>query len=431
MLLIFTQKPTARITYVFKHLITRVLGVEIQFTSTLEEWLGHAGPKISYGKQPMGNELFFQSVDLLSQQGIESVDISVKKWEETYGFFPVSARSALPFDIFAASFYLLSRYEEYLPHVKDDKGRFVASESIAGKNNFLMQPVVDIWAYKLKQLLLENFPELAFPKKSMTVHSVVEASQPFAYSQKGIFRNILGYVSDAIKLRGRDIMERTKVIIGMRRDPYDRFKWMVSASSRNKAKVTVFFMLGESINFVDGVSSNRKKYKMLVKYVGDYKEIGLLFSFDALADFEKLKQQKKHIEEITNRTLSSTMNAQLLVDLPDIYRNLVELEVQRDFTMTYANTSGFRAGTCTPFLFYDLDYEIKTPLTIHPIATTTYAFKNTSEVKTMHTVNALYDAVASVNGTFTVLFSNRDFSEENHTKYWRTLFSEKLHAHEK
>ena len=33
--------------------------------------------------------------------------------------------------------------------------------------------------------------------------------------------------------------------------------------------------------------------------------------------------------------------------------------------MGYINHVGFRAGTCTPFLFYDLDFEIQTPLLIY------------------------------------------------------------------
>ena len=34
--------------------------------------------------------------------------------------------------------------------------------------------------------------------------------------------------------------------------------------------------------------------------------------------------------------------------------------------MGYPDTIGFRASTCTPFLFYDLDFEVQTPLMIHP-----------------------------------------------------------------
>ena len=45
----------------------------------------------------------------------------------------------IPFDVFSATFFLVSRYEEYLPHVKDDYGRFLATESLAFKEDFLQE----------------------------------------------------------------------------------------------------------------------------------------------------------------------------------------------------------------------------------------------------------------------------------------------------
>jgi len=430
MLLIFTQKATPRLTYVFKHVFTRILGIEIGFTSTIEEFVAYNEAKISYGKQPMGNELFFQSEGLLVQQGIESVDITVKEWEDTSCFFAVSSRSALPYDIFAASFYLLSRYEEYLPHVKDELSRYPASESLGYKHEFLQQPVVDIWAYKLISVLQEVFPSIVLPKKKMEVHSVIEASQPYAFSHKGLFRNVLGYVSDFLKFRMRSVLKRSKVILGLRKDPYNTFNWIIAATKASTAKVTIFFMLGDALVFSEGLSQHRKKFRSLMKFVSDYQELGLLFSPNALHEYESLKTEKKQLEEITNRTLLSTMNAQFLVNLPDVPRHLIELEVQRDFTMAYRNAIGFRAGTCTPFLFYDLDFEIKTPLEIQPIATATMAMNGLEETEIERAVNSLYNEVKKVRGTFTIRFSNRDFADGPQGRMWRRIFSEKLHDNE-
>src|SRR5690606_23221739 len=193
MLLIYTQKLTPRISYIFNHICLHILGIEVVFTSFIEEFISHLGPKISYGKKPLGNELFFQSYGLLEQQGFEAIDISVKKWGDTVGFFGVSGNSCLPYDIFSASFYMISRYEEYLPHVKDEMGRFMASESLAFKEGFLQQPVVDIWAYIFKQKLLQAFPDMVFPKKKMSMHPIIDAAQPYMYKQKGIFRSLAGY----------------------------------------------------------------------------------------------------------------------------------------------------------------------------------------------------------------------------------------------
>ena len=65
MLLIYSLKTTQRITYTFKHICFRILGIEVKFTSTIEEFIAYSGPKLSYGKKELGNELFIQSSELL------------------------------------------------------------------------------------------------------------------------------------------------------------------------------------------------------------------------------------------------------------------------------------------------------------------------------------------------------------------------------
>ena len=426
MLLIHARKVTPRISYIFKHICLRILGIDTAFTTALEDFISYPGPKISYGKKPLGNELFFQSYGLLEQQGIESIDFTVKKWDETFGFFSVSPNSGLPFDIFSASFYMLSRYEEYLPHVKDEMGRFMASESLAYQEGFLHQPVVDIWSYKFKEKLLTVFPELVFPVEEVVIHPVVEASVPYAYNQKGFFRSLIGYLDNLVHGEFRSIIERTQVVLGLKRDPLDTFKWLINTARHSSFKLTVFFLLGESQRFEESLNTQRHKFKLLLKYVSDYKEVGLIFSFGALTNHDMLKSEKRRMEHITNRDLVSSMNADFLVNLPEIYRNLVELEVKNDFTMVFPDTAGFRAGTCTPFLFYDLDYEIKTPLLIHPAAMTTFAFKTkyTSDVEKI--VNNYLSEVERVKGTFIIVFSNKNFSRTPENKVWRKIFSENL-----
>lgn len=430
MLLIYTQKLTPRISYVFRHICFRILGIEIVFTSIIDEFIAHPGPKLSYGKQSLGNELFIQSEGLLVQQGFESIEITVKDWDETKCFFSMSDRSALPFDIFAASFFLLSRYEEYLPHVKDATGRFPASESLAFKEGFLQQPVVDLWAYKFKEILKTSFPELTFPIKKMHIHNLVEASQPFIYTQQGFLRTVIGYWSDLWQLKMRFVADRSKVIFGLRKDPFDTFKWLINRTKNSNHQLSIFFLLGEGLSFRESMNTQRRKFKMLVKFVSDYKETGLIFSFTSLTDYEKLKKEKRRLEDITNRTLQSSMNAQFLVNLPEIYRNLVELEIEKDYTMVFENEVGFRAGTCTPFLFYDLDSEIKTPLMIHPIAITTKSLNKKYDSEINKIFNSVFNLVEKVNGTFSMLFSNRDFRASEKNKIWRSIFSERLQKYE-
>ncbi|WP_151893521.1 DUF7033 domain-containing protein [Patiriisocius marinistellae] len=431
MLLIFTQKVTPRVTYAFKHLFTRILGIEVRFTTEIEVFISHTGAKISYGKQALGNELFFQSHGLLNQMGIESVDVTVKEWDDVPCFFSTSDKSAIPFDIFSASFYLLSRYEEYQPHVKDGLGRYPASESIGFKNQFLEIPVIDVWAYKLKAVLKESFDGLIFPKKKMKSAVIANAQAPFAYIQKGVYRSFIAYFNDLIGLRFNSILNRTRVIFGFQRDPHDTFKWLVNVTKNNSLKLFVFFLLGEANSFDESINTHRKRFKMLIKTVSDYHQVGLLVSEKALKNNEILKIEKLKLVSITNRKLLNSLNLNFVVNLPEIYRNLVELEVEKDFTMVYENVVGFRAGTCTPFLFYDLDYEIRTPLIIYPISCTSKGFNRLSPNGIIEKVTRIIDVVDSVNGTFSMIFSNQDFSIDPNNKVWRTLISETIPSYEK
>lgn len=432
MLLIYTPKITPRVEYSFKHICKRILNIEIGLTNDENDFRSYEGAKISYGKKPLDAEVFFQSAGFLEQQGIETVEIIVKPWEETFCFFSVSQISSLPFDIFSASFYMLSRYEEYLPHVKDEKGRFTAVESLAHKEGFLMQPVVDIWAYKFRNVLLAHFPELLLETKpkEMSITSLIEASEPFIYAQKGIFRTIVGVLTDLLNGKFRKLLTRTKVILRLKRDPYDTFKWIVNTLKHSNFKVIVFFMLGEATSINKSMNFHRKKLKLLIKYINDYTETGLIFSFKSLKNPELLKKEKKHLESITHRAVQSSINAELLVNLPEIYRQLIELEVRNDYTMVFSDMPGFRAGTCTPFLFYDLDYEVKTPLLLHPVAAHTQMFSAAKYSNSKErTVNELLKAVASVNGHFLMIFSNKDFSSDSQSQIWKKIFSEKLNSY--
>ena len=163
MLLVYSHKITPRLKYTFRQICVRILGIPVSFTNKIEDFIAHDSLKMSYALQPLGNEFHVRSHKILFEQGLSDIDIHVQDWDNTKCFFTTSEKSSLPYDIFSATFYLLSRYEEYLPHVRDDYGRFVATESLAYKDKFLHQPVVDIWAYKFKNALQEKYPDYKFP----------------------------------------------------------------------------------------------------------------------------------------------------------------------------------------------------------------------------------------------------------------------------
>lgn len=402
----------------------RILDVPVDFTSSIETFIAHDSLKMSYTRQPLGNEIFIKCHELLFEQGLSDVEIHVHDWEETKCFFPTNEKSSLPYDIFAASFYLLSRFEEYLPHVKDEFGRFTASESLAFKNGFLQQPVVDIWAYKFKGVLKSQFSDFEFPEKRYSIQPIIDVPMAYYFKQKGLLRTLGGTLNDLIRLKFKRFYERYLVLFGFKRDPYDTFKWLINKQKKTETKFIFFFLIGDYSTYDKNINANKKKFVSLIKSVADYCRVGLKASFFALDDIDILKREKKKMEAIINYELEASRNSFSKVKLPECYRNLIELEIKEDYTMGYLNHIGFRAGTCTPFLFYDLDYEIQTPLSIHSFHCIDFALlKKQSFLDKKEELQRLINQVKQVNGTFTPLFHNYTFSDYERWKGFRELFS--------
>ena len=118
-IVIFVHKHNSRKEYIFKHVFKRILEWPYELTTDLSTFISHDGPKFSYGTKPIGDEFFIWSHGLLDDIGIEDYDIEVIRNDKWPLFFKAPVISDLSFDVFAASFYLITRFEEYLPQVKD------------------------------------------------------------------------------------------------------------------------------------------------------------------------------------------------------------------------------------------------------------------------------------------------------------------------
>ena len=423
MLLVYVQKITPRISYTFKHICKRILGLEVDFTSKIESFIAHDGPKLSYGKQPLGKELYFQSVELLFEHGFNEVNIQVLPWGDTQCFFPVKHSSgALPFDIFAATFYLLTRYEEYLPHVKDKFGRYTPTSSIGYVHGFLDEPVVDIWAHEFKKILKDKYVDITFQEKKFSVIPVVHVSQTFTYWQKGILRSIGGGGRDLWKLKIAKFSDRIKVILGIKKDPYDTFDFIIDLQKKYPKSCRFFFSLGDYTNYEKNINHSNPEHIKAIKHVSDYIDVGLKVSYDAISDITTLKEEKMRIENIVNRQLQYSLCSFFKIKLPEAYRNFIELEIKEDFSMGYSKYSGFRAGTCTPFMFYDLDYEVQTPLVIYSFCCTSRSFKNVeNEFAVKQEIENYIEKIKKVNGLFIPVFTNGLLGDTKEQPYWKSI----------
>ncbi|KAB8154099.1 hypothetical protein EZY14_006590 [Kordia sp. TARA_039_SRF] len=425
MLLVYTKKITPRLRYTFKHVLTRILGIPVDFTTKIEAFIAHNEVKMSYVKQPLGDEFSVRSHDLLFQQGVGEVDITMQKWEEVPCFFPASEKSSIPFDIFAASFYMLSRYEEYLPYVKDEHGRYTAEESLAYEHNFLTIPVVDIWCQKFLKVFLERFPDVELEERKFKYQPIINVPVAYAYKKRGILRTLGGFATDIGRFKFSRFIDRFAVLLGMRDDPYNNFDALIALHKQYETKAHYFFQIGDYATHDHNISIYKNEFIRLIKNVSDYSKVGLLASYASFTETKKLKKEKKRLNTTINKPVKRVRQHYNMLNMPQFYRNLIDLEFTEDYSMGYESTLGFRAGTCSPFYFYDIGLEIQTPLRVHPFCVQ-YNGELHKEVLTDE-IMQMATEVQKVNGIFATVFHNVVLSERNVA--WKQLYINLLKAY--
>jgi hypothetical protein len=407
MLLVYTHKITPRFSYIMKHILTRILGIEILFTTKVEDFIKHNGPKITYTKQPLQNEFFVRSNDLLFEKGINDLQINVGNWDGVPCFFTAGERSNVPYDIFSACFYLLSRYEEYLPHVKDIHGRFPPTESMAFKHGFLKLPVVDLLAFKFLEVLKLRFPNLEHGTRQYRYISIIDVTTSHCYAHRGFLRGGAGFFLDLFSLKPKRLVARVKSWIDPTSDPYDNFSQLIGLHKKYKVESMFFFQFADYSTFDKNVSPHSNRFRFLIKSIADYSAIALAASYSSFGDIGLLKKEKKQLSNVVHRSIDVSRMRYNRVDVPQTYRNLVEAEFTDDYTMGYTHEIGFRASTCTPFYFYDINLEIQQPVKLHPFAVHDYAFPNNKgKEEIMGQIESLYRQVKGVNGELVTIFSN-------------------------
>src|SRR5690606_13563221 len=151
--------------------------------------------------------------------------LNINRWKKSTVLFYNQPGALIPFDIFSAVFYLISRYEEYLPHRKDGHGRYMHTNSAAFQYSFIQQPVVDEWINAFRHILEKKF-QLLLPQQSFEFQPTYDIDIAWAYLNKPRKQNIAGALRDLLKLRIGWFFDRILVSTSGRQDPYDAFKWM-------------------------------------------------------------------------------------------------------------------------------------------------------------------------------------------------------------
>lgn len=415
MILIHTPVIKPRIQYIFKHFFCSRLGEEIDFTSDLGAFVAHKGRKMSYGEAPLGNEFFISSHGLLTEQSINSIEVKVFDWDGLPAFFETHKKSMLPFDFFAASFYLLTRYEEYQPFVPDSLGRFTAEQSLAAQHNFLHLPLIDMWFERFVKIWCAFFDSATPPSGTAGLSIFVDVPQLYAYKHKTIFRSLFEGIQDFFNFKISLFFDRIIVLLGFRDDPLEeQYQWIMRFHEDQTP--FHFFILYTSFGVHDrSLSVFNKKHQQGIKSISDYVPTAPLASVESSKNTASLGADIERFSALIHRPIKAIRQHELLLRFPQTYRSFSELGIKNDYSMQYPEQPGFRASTAFPFPFYDLGDEQQTPLKIHSICLSETHIRNQRFSRKMRQLFLEYQQrLTELNAPFNVALTNESFNSRNH-----------------
>ncbi len=424
-LYIYVNQNNTRVGYIFELIFKDILGIAYMLVTSREAYIQYQGPKINYSSERMPGGIFIAACSLLYESRVMQRELTVKQWNGLPIFFHTHNTSDLPFDPFAASFFLVSRYEEYLPCRYDKHGRYLAKQSIAYKNNFIKRPVVDLWALEVKKLLQENYPAIECKENKFQYITTIDVDLPYSHINKSFTRTVASFVKLFFNGKFRSIGSRIKILLGMKKDPFDNYDFIEENQKRFKFPLLYFFLMSKSGKYDNNVSRKNKNFHRLVRSLFKNHIIGIHLSYSSFKTFKRKQAEVSRLERIIKTRILHNRFHFLKFQLPGSYQELIKLGIKHDYTMGYAETHGFRAGTCTPFFFYDLSLEKKTALLVHPFAYMDANFFDYQKMQTgqaLEEIKHLIDEAYSVGGRCYSLWHNHVFSDILMWKGWKDVF---------
>ncbi|MBV5304830.1 MAG: polysaccharide deacetylase family protein [Chlorobium sp.] len=333
------------------------------------------------------------------------------------------------YDILGLTYWMLSRQEEVGRTDLDEHGRFPATASHAFKNGYLERPVVDEWLDILGQVMLRVWPGIKLKQHhfNMKVSHDVDAPTRYGYkSLSGIVRsmgaNLLkkGDVKQAllaplIRLNSYKMLHP--------QDPFNTFDWIMDFSEQHAMQSAFYFICGRTHRQYDAdyelEAPAIRNLLRRIHYRGH--EIGLHPSYNTWQNPHSLAIEAERLKKVCGEEgiVQSEWGGRmhfLRWEHPTSMLGWEMAVMNYDSTLGYADRPGFRCGTCFEYSAFDpvnlkmLNLRIRPLIAMECTIMADRYMGLGAGLAAFEKFAALKNACKAVNGSFTLLWHNSQFT---------------------
>jgi hypothetical protein len=420
MVLIYSHISSSRLQYICSFIFKEQLGIDFELTIDSEAFKNYSGPKVNYSDCKIAEiEFHIQNNPLLFENDIKTQVLNCFDADGNKAFFK-TVNCDFSFDIFAASFFLLSRYEEYLPHEKDMYGRFGHENSLAYREDFLNLPLINIWVKDFAEKLRKKFPTFNFQPSTFNFKPTYDIDIAYSYKYKGLLRNIGGFLKSPS-------LERIKVLTGILKDPFDCYDWLNDLHQQYHLHPIYFFLVSEKNGRYDKniLPHVNAMWQLVKKHALKY-GIGIHPSWQSNTKATFLKSEMEWLADMSGfKKIVLSRQHYIKFTLPDTYHTLAEAGVLDEYSMGYGSINGFRASVASSFYWYDIEKEVQTAFRIHPFCfmdANAYYEQKQNARQTFDELMHYLTVCKTVKGTLITIWHNNFLGTAKEFEGWSAMY---------
>lgn len=322
-------------------------------------------------------------------------------------------------DIIAATFFMLSRWEETVLLVRDQHERFPAPASLAYRQKFLDRPIIDEYA-----LILQAWIKILLPSwVPKPPRFSIKLSHDIDHVRTVSLRQIGGAI-----VKRRDATQAIATIhqwFHPDRDPaFQGCYELASLSEQHGLQSAFFFMAADRSTFDSGYNPCSHLVQELIHNLQQRgHEVGFHPGYQTFNNPDRFYQEKQRMDQALGATSYGGRQHYLRFQAPDTWRLWSEAGLTYDSTAGYADHEGFRCGTCHPFRPYDITHDSTLNILEIPLIVmdgTLKQYRHLTPEMAEERILMLARRCKAVNGVFSLLWHNT--SLYNEWSEWATMY---------
>jgi len=334
----------------------------------------------------------------------------------------VDGNIVINYDIFAASFYLLSGYSELINDERDTLGRIKYEDSIQAHLKIMELPVVNYYFDILKTAIEKAY--------NISIESNIWGDKKFATC----LTHDIDYIHTPWTKNGLRYLLTTNVITNVQlpikkitqNKAWCNFSEIIEIEKQHNAKSTFFILPNnqKSDKGFDNADYTLKEIEKYLEYIeSEGFEIGVHPSICTHRTCSRLKDE---IDKLSKYKPTSN-RFHFLIYKPGQTRKTLEINnLKADSTLGFSQHIGFRNSFCQPFYLYNFEEDktssvLEIPLNIMDLTLYDKRYMNIKRDKVLSRIESVIQETAKFNGVLTILWHNSFLSDFLY-KGWKNIY---------